>query len=104
MDHNTADVLIKDICYLVEKQTAMAIRGDLDGVEASMHDAEDLMQQIPELKAADSASLAEKKSELQDMYKKLSLIIAGNKNDTFAELIKVRKSKKVFRAYKNNAK
>ena len=101
---NTADVLIEDICCLLAKQTAMAIQGDLAGVEALMSDSENLMRQIAELKVTDSASLNVKKNKLQNMYKKLSLIIAGSKNETFAELTKVRKSKKVLKAYKGNIK
>jgi len=100
---NTADVLIEDLCRLLAKQTAMAIQGDLAGVEALMSDAENLMQQIAQLKVTDSASLREKKNKLQNMYKKLSLIIAGSKNETFAELIKARKSKSVLSVYKKGA-
>ena len=97
---NTADALIEDICRLLEKQTAMAIQGDSVGVEALMPDAKNLMQQIAELKVTDSVSLNEKKNKLQNMYKKLSLIIAGSKEETFAELTKVRKSKTVLGVYK----
>ena len=57
----TAEVLIEDLCDLLDKQTSMAIRGDLVGVEALVSDAEDLMHKISELKVADSPSLIEKK-------------------------------------------
>jgi hypothetical protein len=100
---NTADVLIEDLCQLLEKQTAMAIRGDLVGVEALMPNAENLMQKIAQLRITDSASLTERKNKLQNMYKKLSLIITSSKDETFAELIKARKSKTVLGAYKKGA-
>ena len=96
---NTADVLIEDLCQLLEKQTAMAIQGDLVGVEALVSDAEDLMHKIAELKVADSPSLIEKKKKLQSMYKQLSVVIAGSKDETFAELAKARKNKKIMHAY-----
>jgi len=101
---NTADVLIEDLCHLLEKQTAMAIQGDLAEVEALMSDAENLMQKIAQLKVAGSASLTEKKNKLQDMYKKLSLIITSSKDETFAELVKVRKNKTMVKAYRSNIK
>ncbi len=96
---NTADVLIEDLCQLLEKQTAMAIQGDLAGVEALMPNAENLMQKIAQLRVTDSASLTERKNKLQNMYKKLSLIITSSKDETFAELAKVRKNKKIMHAY-----
>ena len=99
MGSGQADVLIEDMCHLLEKQTAMAIQGDWVGVEALTSDTENLVQKIAELKVTDSVSLAEEKNKLQNMYKKLSLITAGNKDETFAELIKVRKSKKIMHAY-----
>jgi len=103
MDRNEAEVLIEELCDLLGKQTAMAIRGDFGEVEALMSDAENLTQKITALDAADSVSLTEKKSKLQDMYKKFSLVITDSKDETFAELIKTRKSKAVLSVYKKGA-
>lgn len=99
---NAADMLIKDMRDMLAKQTAMAIQGDMDGVEALLSDTENLMQKIAELKVTDSASLMDKKNELQRMYEKLILIIAGHKNETFQELTKTRKSKAVLGVYKKD--
>ena len=109
MDQNQADMidkvddLIESLSCQLEKQISMAVQGDWGGVESLMSDAENLIQKIAQLKVIDSPALMEKKNKLQNMYKKLSLIIAGNKDETFAELTKVRKNKTVVGVYKKGA-
>ena len=101
MDIEQQSVMISELSDLLQKQIAAARKGDYNSIESMIVEAEHLVEKLKNLGAFQNPQFNDKKHDIANLYRKLELAVAAEKNSIEKQKKQVLSTRNVLTAYTN---
>ena len=94
--------LLDELQSLLEKQIKLARQDNITDIEHLSQKADKLVEKIAQAGILELAEFSKSREHLQKLYNKLRLALSAEATDIAEKLSRIRKGRKIIKAYRSN--